>query len=121
MSTYRQIIERVDLVTPNALEEQWKLRWLMNLNGRIAVEVFQLGIEEVRELEGSYPESMEWEPLVTYPHEDIYDLWLRAQIDLHNGETDRYQNAITAYNAAYISFVCWFANYYDPGKGTKEV
>lgn len=117
MSTYREIIERVDEARPNSFSENLKLKWLQELNGKIAADVFLLGIEEIRAMEGKYPEGMKHEPLVSFPHEDIYELWLRAKIDFANDEMDRYQNTMALYNEAYTNFVSWFVSNYEPAQG----
>lgn len=116
MSTYAEIIGRVDANKPNAFETEEKLRWLMELDGKIAVEVMMLNGELVRRMADA-TDAKGREPLVSFPYEDLYDRWLEAKIDYHNGEFGSYQNAMEAYNAAYAGFVNWFLNAYDPVQG----
>ena len=118
--TYREIIKQVDDAKPNSFDESLKLKWLQELNGKIAADVFLMSIVEVRALQGSYPEAMDHSPLVSFPHEDIYDFWLRAKIDFANDEMDRYQNTMALYNEAYTNFVCWFVSNYEPAQGYEE-
>ena len=49
----------------------------------------------------------EWDtPLpVPFPHDAIYVKWLLSQIDLHNGDFERYNNALVNFHAAYQAFV----------------
>lgn len=120
MSTIKQIIERVDANKPNAFSTETKMAWLSALEGKIAADVLLMNITEIRQLEYKYPGDLESEPLVTFPHEDIYDLWLMAKIDFENGEYSKYQNSMALYNSAFNNFVCWFASVYDPAQGYRR-
>lgn len=113
----RDVITRVDEIKPNDFTEAQKVRWLALLDGKIAGDVMLMHITEMQQFNYQHPDDMDRELLVSFPHDDIYDLWLAAQIDLANGETDKYQNSMEAYNASYINFVCWFASTYDPAQG----
>lgn len=114
MATFKEIIELVDESRPNVLPERLKFRWLADLDGKIATDVMQMSIKEIREqLNYKYPDAMENELLVEYPHEDVYRLWLQAQIDFEHGDYDKYQNSMQAYNAAYVNFVHFFATEYE--------
>lgn len=123
MAKIKEIIADVDLNVPNAFAEKRKLAWIAELDGRIAADVFLMGIEEVQQLQYRYPEDLESEPLARFPHDKLYPLWLEAQIDFANRETDKYQNSMAMFNAAYASFVRWVAQTYDPAQGdyTQEV
>lgn len=117
MSTFREIIEAVDDCKPNALPERQKFRYLAELEGKIAADVLLVDIANIRELERKYPRDLDTEPLVTHPHQDVYTLWLEAKIDQANGEYNKYQNGMEAFNAAYGNFVRWFARTYSPAQG----
>lgn len=113
----REVIARVDLKKPNAFDDEQKVRWLAELDGKIAADVMLQSISDLQQYNYKYPEAMDFELLVHFPHDDIYELWLAAQIDKANGEVDLYMNSKEAYNASYINFSCWFANVYDPAQG----
>lgn len=118
MSKYADIINLVDSYRPNAFDERLKLWWLVTLDGRIAVEVMLMDAKQVQEfLDCEYPEALEHEPLVSFPHEEMYLHYLEAKIAYANEEYSSYQNAMESYNAAYNSFVQWFLNMYDPVQG----
>lgn len=117
MAKIRDVIARVDESKPNAFTEAQKVRWLAQLDGKIAADVMLMNVADLRQLEYQHPIAMDWELLVSFPHDDIYDLWLMAQIDMANGETDKYLNSMEAYNASFDNFVCWFASVYEPAQG----
>lgn len=116
MSTIQEIIDRADANRPNAFSRMTKLKWISDLDGKIAADVFLMGIEEIRQLEYKGEEGLQKEPLVSYPHDDIYDLWLEAKIDAANGEYNRYQNSMQLYNESFGNFVRWFASVYEPAQ-----
>lgn len=116
MSKIMDVILRLDERKPNAFTTQQKMAWLTELDGKIAAEVMLLSIVEVRLLKCTDPNH---ELLVTYPHDGIYDAWLEAKIDYANGEYSKYQNSKEMFNAAYGSFVRWFAQTYDPAQGYR--
>lgn len=116
MSTIQEIIDRVDENRPNAFSSATKLKWISDLDGKIAADVFLMGIEEIRQLQYKGEEGLLKEPLVSYPHDDIYDLWLEARIDAANGEYNRYQNDMQLYNETFGNFVRWFASVYEPAQ-----
>jgi len=117
MSTYREIAERVNRVKPHAFDEETVLYWLTELDGMLAAEVFLMDVNQIAQLQHRFPEGLEHEPLVGFPYEGIYDAWVKAKIDLENGEYDKYQNQMAAYNSMLKSFKNWFLNTYDPAQG----
>lgn len=119
MAKIKEVIDRVDENKPNAFSEKTKLQWLAALDGKVAVDVFLMDIVEARSLAYTYPNDIETELLVSFPHEDIYDLWLQARIDFENGEYDKYQNTMEMFNSCYSSFIRWFADTYEPAQGEK--
>lgn len=118
--TIARIIERVDERKPNAFSEEQKLRWIAELDGRIALDVMLMSITDAESFRYSYPEDMQSQPLVRFPHEALYEAWLGAMIDLANGEYARYQNSMELFNAQYGAFVRWFAATYAPAQGYYE-
>lgn len=117
MATIHEIIERVDENKPNAFSQKTKMSWIAELDGKIAADVFLMNIVEVRQLQYRHPDDLESEPLVTFPHDSIYELWLGARIDYENGEYNKYQNSMEQFNAHYGNFVRWFASTYEPAQG----
>ena len=116
MSTFKEIIARVDEIKPNAFSENLKLNWLTGLNGKIAADVFLMDIAEIRELPHG-AEAIDCKPLIGFPHEEVYDEYLAAKIDAANGEASEYQNRMQIYDAYYMNFVIWFKSIYDPVQG----
>lgn len=112
----KDIISRVDEIKPNAFDENRKVEWMNELEGRIILECMMLPHQAVSELTGN-PDR---ECLVGVPHDAMYRHWLEAQIDYANGEYDLYNNTMSAFNAAWNEFSAWFGNTYHPADGYRE-
>lgn len=114
--TIREVIAMADDVKPNSFETATKLAWLNKLEGTLAAEVFLMAPEEVAQLQYT-TSDMDVELLVGAPYDDLYELWLEAQIDRANGEYNKYQNTMQSYNARRADFVTWFCQTWDPAQG----
>jgi len=116
MSTFKEIISRVNEMKPNVFSQKTKLSWLTSLNGKLAADIFLMDIAEIRALPQG-DAALDREPLVGFPHEEIYEEYLIAKIDAANGEAREYQNRMQVYDSYYSNFVAWFKATYDPVQG----
>ena len=108
--TIKEAIDLVDRLKPNQYTENLKIKWLSKLDGQIYKEVFLTHEgNSVENFVGYDEASQETVLLVPYPYEDIYNYFLQAQIDKENGEIAKYNQSITLYNNAFLSF----QNYYN--------
>ena len=121
MSTFREIISRVNDCRPNAFSDKSKFLWMTRLEGKIAADVFLMDIQRIRALPHSYPADLDAETLVRYPHDDIYDAWLEAVIDEKNGDYGKYQNSMDFYNELYGNFKLWFISTYEPAQEGSDI
>ena len=110
MATLNGVIAAVGEQYPHTYERAVLIGWINALEGRIQLNVFGGCLDETV----VYTEETvgDTELIVRPPHDDIYVLWLRAQIAAANGEWDEYANAMAVYNNAYTDYVRWFADYY---------
>ena len=120
MSTIRTIVERADLLRENALPIEMKVEWISELDGLIALEVLKLDTSEMAQFRYNPETDMETQPLVRFPHDNIYHYWLCAKIDAENGEYKRYQNSMQLYNGAFVAFRTWFSRVYDVYNGDRK-
>ena len=120
MAKINKIIEVVDRNKPNAFTQEDKLQWIAELDGQLALEVFLMDTVEAAGFQYTFPEGLEYEPLVKFPHDGIYDAWLEAKIDYNNGEYEKYQNSMEMFNARRAAFVRWFASTYEPAQGYRK-
>ena len=108
--TIREAIERIDNLLHNVYSREDKITWL----SRLDMEVKQTVMDSYESPKicyfGGYneftPDTMVL--LVPAPYDDMYLKWLEAQIHYHNGEYDKYNNAMAMYQTVFDAF----ANYY---------
>lgn len=107
MATLKEIIERVEKEKPDAFTNDVKAKWLAELEGKIALDCFQMSPLEAQTVRYSWPTDEKKELLIRFPNEEVYALYLEAMIDFHNGEPDRYQNTMERFNQAFLGFKQW--------------
>lgn len=117
--TVRESIRQADELKPNAFSDETKLKWISDLEGRLALNTFLMAGAELRYFQYSFPGDLDVELLVQPPHDGIYTAYLAAKIDEANGEYEKYQNSMTAYNGLYGDFLRWFARTYEPAQGYR--
>lgn len=114
MATMNQVIEYVDRVKPNAYTDEDKYKWLRALNGRVAREI--MGKDEPC---CEIPDDADKELLVPAPYDDVYALYVMAQIELLNKEYDHYNNYVLAFKEMLDSFSAWYLQN-NRGTGAKN-
>lgn len=114
--TIREAIKRADAIRNNAIRTEEKVRWLAELDGKIALDVLLLGHAETAQFEYS-PDDIDHELLVKFPHENLYIMYLMAMTDMMNGEYNLYNTENEAYEKALGEFINWFARNYEPAGG----
>lgn len=101
------IIRRVDEKRPNSISIDQKVVWLARCDHLIWDDVIAThhGGECMRPFRGEIEADAEYRCMMVHePHEDIYEYYLMAQIDLTNGDNDHYNNDIMLYNDALKAF-----------------
>lgn len=116
----RELFDFVDGVKPNAFEDDAKLRWINELEGKIQSLIYHTPTEEI--IAYKLPVNENKELLVPAPYDKVYWMWLCAMIDFANGEYDKYQNAMVMANDAYSEYAKWYMrnfheDYTAPGGG----
>lgn len=115
--TLKEVIDFVDGIEPNAYTNDQKTVWVSECEGQVYLDVFLR--EDFTAL--VYTDDKDDDLSVAPPHDRIYRDYLHARVLLANGEYDRYQNAMTVFNAEWGDFVRWYARMYDPAEnGPRE-
>lgn len=98
--TVSEAIEQAQSLTGQVFEVSVMLRWLNELDGQIAFDVY--GLEKWK----LYVAGDDTKPLaVPFPWDGaIYTHWLEANTYFANGEYDRYANARTIFESALADF-----------------
>ena len=93
-------IARADSVRPNAIDNDLKADWIMELEAEIAECMY------AELTENTFPNDMEL--LMPYPHDNIYYLFLCAKIDFAMEDTESYVNDMAAANQAIDEAKKWW-------------
>jgi hypothetical protein len=114
--TIAEVISKVDSLKPNSYNQEDKVGWLSTLDARVKTKI-------IDEHECAEPitfdgydgmTDLETELLVPAPYDEMYLRWLEAQIDYHNSDDDRYDNAITLFNNAYEDYKRYYTRTHMP-------
>lgn len=98
-------ISRVDHEKPNVCDQVVKIRWLSQLDWQIRELMGLFQGEEGAAFSGYGPDTPLSTPLLApQGNEAMYQRWLEAQIDLANGEYDRYNASILLFQTEFDRF-----------------
>ena len=120
MSTIGKIVELADRLRENAFPLALKVAWIAELDALIAADLMMMDISELEQFQYDPELDLETQPLVRFPHDNIYHYWLCAKIDAENGEYNRYQNTMELYNGAFLTFRTWFSRVYEAAQGNLD-
>ena len=99
--TIAKAIERADELRPNPFSEEQKIRWLSELDGKIAREVL-----ENKDFSGyDYAHDSEAELILEEAYCDIYLFYLAAMIDFFSRDYTEYNNSMLMFNEAFSGFL----------------
>lgn len=110
-----EAITQANKLRLNTLDDEPKAKWLYALDCDMA------------EMMGVPDPVFVWpaedaELLMPAPHDDIYVLYLVAQVDFYNQESALYANDVALYNAAYDDARAWYRRHHVPAsKGNWRV
>lgn len=114
--TVSQCIKRVDAIKPNAFPENAKIKWVSEIEGKIAAEIFLMAPAELKQFRYT-SKTKSRELLVDPPYDDIYIAFLTAKVDSKNGEYNKMSTAAQAFNRRWNEFAAYIGNLYNPAAG----
>lgn len=91
--TLKEVYDEVQRQKPNAFTEAEITQWISNIEIQIAREIYH-----VDSIEYSWTADQNTELLMEAPFEDIYVLYVMAQIDFRNGDYSRYNNELSQFD-----------------------
>lgn len=109
MTRVEEIIARVNALRGgNPFSDEQKTIWIAVLDGLIYRELFSK--TEGTDVAYSSPKELHDMLLVEPPFDEIYVLWLFAQMDLYLGEQAKYNIDITAFQDFYDNYANYYVN-----------
>lgn len=111
-----EAISRTDALMHNTYSQNDKVQWLSDLDNDIKQQIIDNheGGQSVSFTGYDANTPMDTVLLVPAPHDIIYLRWLEAQIHYHNGEYDKYNNAIIMYNTAFDAYQKHYTRTHKP-------
>lgn len=111
-----QAINRLDALVFNTYEQSDKLEWLSRLDSRVKKQIIDTheGAEDVVFTKYDDSTDLNTELLVPAPYDEMYLRWLEAQIHYHNGEYDKYNNAVIMFNTAFEAYQAHYTRNHLP-------
>ena len=111
-----EAITRLDSLKFNTYTQEDKVEWLSRLDSMVKKNIIDTheGAEGV--IFSGYDENtnLQTELMVPVPYDEMYLRWLEAQIDYHNGEYDKYNNAIIMFNTAFEAYQAFYTRNHLP-------
>ena len=98
--TATEVIGIIDDLKHNTYKTQDKLRWLAALERNIRLCI----LENYEDCPADTPFWPDAPLLAEAPYDEMYIHYLSAQMDYHNGEFDRYNNAMAMFQSVYDEF-----------------
>ena len=111
-----EAITRLDALKFNTYTQSDKVEWLSRLDNMVKKHIIDTheGAEGVTFTGYDDNTDPQTELLVPVPYDEMYLRWLEAQIDYHNGEYDKYNNAIIMFNTAYEAYQAFYTRNHLP-------
>ena len=111
-----EAINGIDSLKHNTYTESDKVQWLSRLDNMVKKHIIDTHerVEDV--IFYGYDESTDTstELLVPAPYDEVYLRWMEAQIDYHNGEYKKYNNAIIMFNKAFEEYQAYYNRNHMP-------
>lgn len=115
--TIYEAITQFDARQFNTYSDGDKIQWLSKLDQMVKRHI--IDTHECKE-EIPFPEYnsstdiQNTQLLVPSPYDEMYFRWLEAQVCYHNGEYDKYNNAIIMFNTDYESYAAYYNRTHMP-------
>ena len=117
-----EAINGIDNLNHNTYTQTDKVQWLSRVDWMVKKHIIDTheGADEVSFSGYEDNTDLQKELLVPAPHDELYLRWMEAQIHYHNGEYDKYNNAIDMFNTAYEDYKKYYNRTHMPkGKQFK--
>lgn len=113
--TVLEAIAQTDARRHNSCTREEKLRWLSQLDGKIALLIHAAHQGEDTVFPGYGPDTpVDTVLLVGSPFDEIYLYWLEAQLCYEIGEIGDYNSAIARYNRLYEAYAASYKRSHMP-------
>ena len=111
-----EAIQSLDSLKFNTYTQDNKVEWLSRLDKMVKQQIIDTheGAENVSFTGYTSDTPTDTILLVPAPYDEVYLRWMEAQIDYHNGEYDKYNNAIIMFNSAFENYAAYYNQTHKP-------
>ena len=113
----KECIDIVDNLKPNQYSIEDKVDWLSYIDHSIINEVLLTheGYDgRYDDFVGYSPDVLDAVLIVPSPYDRLYPAYIKMKIDEENGETARYNNSVTLFNAYLMEYKKWYNSNHMP-------
>ena len=106
-----EIIAELNEIDPNQYDNELKLRWLSELDGKIVRELIETHEDEETAAAYEAADYTDGEVTLLIPApwaHGVYINYLRSKIAEANAEADRYNLYASVFNSEYGQFAAWY-------------
>ena len=121
--TIQDVLSYIADIKPHTISDDVLVRWLSDLEGRIYEEIVRWHDGGADIPHGPYDASTDMQTtlIAEAPYDNVYPLYLMAQIDFANGEYGRFNNSMAMYNSAFSDFANAYNRHHIPTQPKTEV
>lgn len=111
-----EAINSLDALKFNTYSQDDKVQWLSRLDSMVKRQIIDTheGADAVSFDGYTADTPLDTILLVPAPYDEVYLRWMEAQIDYHNGEYNKYSNAIIMFNTAFEAYQKHYNSAYNP-------
>lgn len=120
--TIHNAINSIDELMHNTYTQENKVTWLSRVDTMVKKLVIDTheGGEDVSFSGYNEDTDLETVLLIPEPFDEAYLRWMEAQIHYHNGEYDKYNNAVVMFNTAFDAYKSDYTRNHMPLQSEKR-
>lgn len=120
--TIHNAINSIDELMHNTYTQENKVTWLSRVDTMVKKLVIDThdGGEDVSFSVYNEDTDLETVLLIPEPFDEAYLRWMEAQIHYHNGEYDKYNNAVVMFNTAFDAYKSDYTRNHMPLQSEKR-
>ena len=101
-----ELLAQVNKVKPNTYDDTTLLKWVNRAEAMVQTEAMKIQPEAVTEY--FLPEDTNTDMLLPPPYDQIYELYVEAQVDYAQQEFGTYNNTMVLFNSAYSEMLAYY-------------
>ena len=111
-----EAINRFDALIHNTYTQVDKVRWLSTLDSMVKKHIIDTHEGSGLVTFSGYDDNtdVQTELLIPAPYDEAYLRWMEAQVCYHNGEYEKYNNAIEMFTTAYTGYQKYYNRMHMP-------